>query len=131
MHILNSMHILADRNKVIDTLKTNREKHRAIVVEARAFYIAKAREALMARLKEAEAGKVVSLAFQMSPPQDHTKVYDTAIAMLELHTEPTIRLDTQQVRNLMMDEWDWSHHFLMTNSAYSATAGTMVKDHED
>jgi hypothetical protein len=31
-------------------------------------------------------------------------------------------LTPSQVRNLVMDEWDWTEHFAMTNSAYSDTA---------
>lgn len=131
MHILNSMTIRANRNKVIETLKKNRERHKKIVAEARRGYVTKARDALLAKLKEVESGKVVSLSFGMNAPQDHTKVYDTAIEMLTLHTEKTIVLDANQVRNLMMDQWDWSTHFLLANSAYSGTAAALYSQSAD
>ena len=131
MHILNTMQIRADRNKVLTQLQKNRERHKKIVAEARVGYVAKAREALLAKLKEVETGKIVSLAFGLDAPQDHTKVYDTAIEMLSLHTEETIVLDSKQVRNLMMDEWDWSQHFLAANSRYSSTAAMMNNSPND
>jgi hypothetical protein len=116
------MTIKADRDTVIATLKKNRERHKQIVSEARVGYVKKAREALMEKLALVESGKVVALTFALEAPQDHTKVYDTAIEMLSMHTDATIILDAGQVRNLVMDEWDWTSHFMLVNSAYSNTA---------
>lgn len=122
MHVLNSMKISAKTLDVLSALVKNREKHQKIVAEARVGYAKAAREALLEQLKKLETGKTSVIAFHLAAPQDHTKVYDTAIEMMRLHTEETVPLDSGQVRTLMMDEWDWKSHFLMANSAYSGTA---------
>jgi hypothetical protein len=122
MRILNEMKIHANKDEILKALRANRETHKKIVVEARKGYVAKAREALKSRLDALESGKIVSLAFRLSPPQDHTNVYDTAIRMLELSVQPTIELTSTQVQCLIQDDWDWKQGFLGSNAMYSGTA---------
>jgi hypothetical protein len=124
MHILNNMKIVAKKKEVLAALLRNRAKHQQIVAEARSGYAKKAREALLDQLAKLEKGQISVVTFQLTAPQDHTKVYDTAIAMMKMHTGSTITLDSGQVRTLMMDEWDWKRHFLLANSAYSQTAAS-------
>ena len=126
MHILNSMRIKANRKDVLEKLVANRSRHAAIVEEARAGYIAKAKEKLLARLDELNAGKIHGAYFSLEVPVDHTKVYDTAIEMLRLHTEDKIELDAGQVRNLCQDQWDWTERFYQTNMMYSKMAEDTV-----
>lgn len=126
MHMLNHMVIEADVHTLLATLRSNREEHAQIVAEARDGYIEKARTALEKRLAEAREGKMVSLSFRLDFPQDHTKTYDVAIRMLELHQGATITLSAMQVRNLEMDEWDWTDSFLNTASAYSPSANAKL-----
>lgn len=126
MHMLNSMRIQAKRDDVLNTLMQNRDGHISIVKEARLGYVAKARVALMAKLSQVEAGKVVSMAFSLRVPVDQTKVYDTAIEMMRLHQGELIELDAGQVRNLMLDQWDWSEQFYSTNATYSKMAEDYV-----
>lgn len=126
MHILGSMSITADRKTVLETITRNLGTHKTIVAEARAGYIAKAKAALTSRMKDLENSKVVPLSFLLMVPQDHTRVYETAIQMLSLHTQDTIVLDSTQVRNLVMDDWDWKAGFIHTNSAYSGTAAASL-----
>lgn len=131
MHILNSMKIVAKKKDVLAALLRNREKHQKIVAEARAGYAKKAREALLDQLAKLEKGKISVVTFQLTAPQDHTKVYDTAIEMMRMHTGSTVTLDSGQVRTLMMDEWDWKSHFLLANSAYSGTAAAEYSSSDD
>jgi len=131
MHVLNSMKIQAKTKDVLDALVANREKHKEIVTEARVGYAKKAREALLDQLNKLETGKTSVVTFHLTAPQDHTKVYDTAIAMMRMHTEATVILDSMQVRTLMMDEWDWKRHFLLANSAYSGTAAMIAADGDE
>ena len=126
MHMLRSMKIMAKTADVLTRLRANRETHVKIVVEARDGYMKRAREALESRLKQLESGKLVTLSFNLMPPQNQTAVYNVAIEMLGMHTGAEIELDSDQVRNLMRDEWDWSSSFLMSNSAYSATAAARL-----
>lgn len=122
MHALRDMKIEANKIELLDKLRANRKEHAAIVAEAREGYVKKARAALEKRLGQLSEGQIVSLSFRLDVPQDHTKVYDTAIRMLELHQDDTVRLTASQVRNLEMDEWDWTDSFLGTASAYSPMA---------
>ena len=73
-------------------------------------------------------GKLVSLAFALRMPVDQTKVYDTAITMFELEVGSTVTLNSDQVRNLMRDEWDWTEDFYASNSAYSDGATRMAEE---
>jgi len=122
MHILNSMRINAKTKDVLEALIGNRTKHREIVIEAREGYAKRAVEVLKAELKRLETSKNALVMFSLQPPQDHTKVYDTAIEMMRMHQDETVVLDSGQVRNLMMDEWDWKTNFLVANSMYSGKA---------
>jgi len=122
MYILGGMRITADKEKVLATLHKNRETHKKMVVEARTGYVEKARVALEKKLRALAEGKLVALSFTLKPPSDYSAVYDTAIRMLELHTGTEVQLDATQVHNLMEDNWDWTREFLVSNSAYSATA---------
>lgn len=131
MHILSSMTIVAKRDDVLNTLRKNRETHAEIVKEARTGYVEKARQALSSKLDKLASGKVVALSFTLRVPLDYTKVYDTAIKMLELHQNATIELDATQVRNLMQDQWDWTDQFYGTNSVYSKTAGDNFRPGDD
>jgi len=126
MHMLNNMNVTAETKKVLEKLKENRAEHSAIVKEAREGYMDQAEAALQKRLVQLREGKLVSLHFSLQPPQDHSDVYDTAIGMVEAHTEETIVLGASQFRSLMMDEWDWTAGFLASNSGYSALAAEKV-----
>jgi hypothetical protein len=122
MHELTGMTIVTKTSELLAILKKNRESHRLIVEEARVGYIEKAREALNKRLDALKAGKVVGLSFGLQLPVDQTSVYDTAIKMLELHQGDTIELSHTQVRNLVLDKWDWTGAFRATSVLYSETA---------
>ena len=127
MHALSGLNIHAKKDEILAKLRTNRETHATIVAEARKGYVERARESLRERLDQLESGKIVSLAFSLEPPQDHSDVYDTAIQMLELATGDVIEMDSTQVRTLVMDQWDWSRQFLTSNAPYSATARNRLR----
>jgi hypothetical protein len=116
------MKIKAKTADVLRTLRNNREEHDQIVKEARAGYIERARAAVAARFDELAAGKFVSLFFDLHMPENHTKAYDTAIRMLEMHQADEIELDERIVRCLVLNQWEWMDSFLTSNSTYSETA---------
>ena len=119
-----SMKIEAKKDDVLTKLKENRATHAQIVAEAREGYVEAAKTALNARLRKLKSGEITNLHFSLSPPQDYTNVYDTAIEMLEWHQGDIITLTAQEVQNLIQDNWDWMDQFLLSNTAYSATAST-------
>lgn len=131
MRLLDSMKITAKKNDVLETLHKNRATHKTIVEEARAGYMVAARKMLEEKLKELEKGKPITVFVHLEMPQDHTKVYDTVIKMLEMHQGDTVELDSAQVRNLVMDQWDWKDQFIGTNAAYSNTAASLRGSEEN
>ncbi len=96
------MMIVAKRDDLLKTLRTNRAAHAVVVDEARKGYLTSAAEALKAKSEQIRDGKVVALRFTLEVPRDHTSVYDTAIKMLELHLSETVELGAEQVRHLVM-----------------------------
>ena len=120
------MKVTAKKSEVLATLRVNRAEHQVIVIEARAGYLAKAREAVAAKLDALGAGKLVALSFGLVMPQDQTNEYDAAIRMLELHTGDTVELNDDMVRCLVMNEWAWMPHFVGTNAIYSKTASDKI-----
>lgn len=131
MHGLDKMMVTVDKTKVLEALKKNRDQHQAVVKEAREGYVRVAREQLEAEMKKLEAGKPVRIAVHLELPMDNTRVYDTAIEMLEAHTEETVKLDSSQFRTLVMNKWDWMDQFVHHNATYSHTAAGMMPGGED
>lgn len=132
MQILHSMQrIEANKTEILETLRKNREKHSQIVKEARVGYLDRAQIEINKRLEQLRAGKVVALTFSLSVPLDYTRVYDTAIRMLELHQQNTITLDSTQVACLVMDQWEWTRNFYTSNSRYSASAAAYEPDESE
>jgi len=115
------MNVTCKTSEVLARLQDNRGKHAKIVAEAREGYIKAAQAELEKRLAKIREGKIVGLTFQLSLPKDCTGAYDTVIEMLQSHQSETIELSATEFRQLMMDQWDWSHEFLYTNAMYSAS----------
>jgi len=114
------------REKVLATLKQNRETHSATFQEAREGYINAARDAVASKLKDLENGKFTGLNFRLTMPQDMTAAYDTAISMLELSEAQNITLTAQTYRQFVLDEWDWMDNWLLSNAAYSKSAADIA-----
>jgi len=128
VQLVNDLEVTVNCQEALKRLIANRKQHQKVVKEARTGYVKEAKRALAKKLKLLEQGKITDLSFSLRPPQDYTKVYDVAIEMLTLHQGETIELGGAQVRNLMMDEWDWTRQFLYANYAYSATAKKMSEN---
>lgn len=119
------MTTVASRTDVLEVLKKNLAEHTKIVEEAREGYFKEAEAALLRRLATLKASgpkTVVSMYFELKPPVDHSAEYTTIIGMLEMHKPPTIELTADEYRQLVENKWDWMDEFLVSNSAYSATA---------
>ena len=123
-----NMTVVCKTKEILDILFKNRETHSKLVAEARQGYVKKAKESLKHRLDQLAEGKIVSLQFNITVPQDYTSVYDTAIQMLKLHQNDTIQLPAKEVRQLVQDEWDWMSHFITSNSGYSASTAKLAEE---
>jgi len=131
MQGLDKMKVVVSKTTVLEALKKNRDLHKTIVKEAREGYVIQARKALEKELKKLEAGKPVRIGIHLELPSDNTKVYDTAIQMLEMHEGESVELDAAQFRVLVMNKWDWMDQFLFANRGYSQTAASMMPGDEE
>lgn len=118
--------IEAKTERVLEKLKANRTEHMQKYLQAKAGYLEDVRVELF-RASEEWAQKTIGdktpdLYVHLSAPRKYAAEYDTAITMMEFHTEDTITLDATQVRQFLMDEWDWKAGFNESFDNYSKGA---------
>lgn len=113
--------VSVDKAKLVETLKTNRDEHRANFEEALEGW-AKAVVAEIDRLREdALAKRKINQYISHTRPEDHTDDYDRVIAMLEWSNEGEVVLTEQEFAHYVQDNWGWSEGWTISNSAYSAS----------
>ena len=111
--------ITADKNSLIETIKQNRDEHRAKFLRAQENYRARAIAEMDRHLEQARNGGVIDFFFNLPEPQDHTKDYDNAIEMLSLHKGDEVQLSEADVRVYVRDDWGWKQQFNTTNAIYA------------
>lgn len=121
------------KSELIAILTKNRSEHRDIFIEARAKFRAAAITALDAMMdlaKQDKPFKLNSLAL-MTQPADYTREYDRAIKMLELSVHENITISEEEFRHFVMDQWNWSHNWALSNSGYSTSPKLRVALNQD
>jgi hypothetical protein len=79
-------------------------------------------------LKSAPRNMYLSL----EAPKDHTRDYDRAIAMVEMHQGETIQLTEEDVAQYIQDDWRWKRAFINNSSSYAAaTVAEVYGDDEE
>lgn len=114
--------INVNKNKLLNMLYVNKQKHIEIVEEAKQGYIAKAKQVFEEKLKKIVEIGIVDTDLQLTKPIDHIKDYDEAIAMLEWETKDEIELERNQFNCFVLDNWNWKNNFLVSNVQYSSIA---------
>lgn len=111
-----------DKNELLEILKANRTKHREVFEKAVEKYRTKALAILEENIKDIleNPGYPTVIAFRLPVPEDHTSDYERVIAMLNMHTGPTIRLGEGKYANYVNDEWSWSKAWAGSTAAYVA-----------
>lgn len=121
--------IQADTKKVLAALEKNLRIHVKEFKEAEAGYLIEAKALLMKELKRVKKLKgkngLRSLSIHLSAPYCYDAEYATAITMMKYHTGETITLDPTQVRQFLMDEWDWSSGFKEAHVNYSNASNAL------
>lgn len=117
-----------DKSALVAILTENRDKHRAIFLEAVEGYRNEAVKQLEDHLRRVKDGTMVQVQVYLPVPEQHTHDYERVIRMVELHTEDTITLTESDVAQYVMDDWAWKRQFLASNSSYSATAAASLGD---
>ncbi len=116
------------KEELLKKVRANRTSHIAEYLEAcegyRAKALAKIDEVfgdLKAKVESLKDGQVIALmhvTFGLEVPQTHEKDYDQVIMMLEMSTEDTVKLASDEFACYVMDDWDWKKDFLLSNSRY-------------
>lgn len=114
--------IKVEKKELLKIMKKNRKAHHDIVVEAQEGFRAKVVERLDEMLKLASKGKKIDINVGLTMPQDFTAEYDTIIGMLELDTSDVVKLDQQQYKQWVEDDWGWTRSFTTSNAFYSVAA---------
>lgn len=112
--------VVVDKDELLGVLRANRESHREVFLQAQRGFRERAIRELDCSLADARAGNAVRLTVHLPEPQDHTEDYDREIRMLEMHTEPTVRIRAGLFDQIVMDRWGWSAAFNATSQAYLA-----------
>lgn len=109
------------RTELLETLKSNRESHRAIFLEAQESYRVMAIAELDEFIAEAKAGRRIRRTLTLIEPIDQTKEYDRAIRMLEMAVDEVVQISDSDFQCYVMDEWRWKQQFEASNMGYSKT----------
>jgi hypothetical protein len=118
--------ITVKKADLLAIMRTNREAHHAIVVEAQRGFRAKVIDRLDEMLRVASKGEKIDLHIGLVMPEDHTNDYDTVIGMLELEVDDEVVLTTYEYRQWVQDNWGWTQTFYGSNSTYSLMAAQHV-----
>lgn len=108
------------KDKLIETMQANRDAHRGEFLEAQKKYREKAIEALDRQIALAKAGDKFDLGFSLPIPQDYTKSYNSAIAMLEWEISDEIELDERDFKRYVLNDWEWAAAFAGSTQIYNA-----------
>jgi hypothetical protein len=111
--------VTVKREALLDTIRSNRDAHRAEFLRAQDGFRARAIEELDRRLADARAGRRIALLIQLPEPQDHTVDYDRVIRMLEMSINQEIELTAQEFDQFVMDNWSWAQMSKMINASYA------------
>ena len=119
-----------EKNKLLEKVKENLEKHIKEYNEAVEDYIAVVQEICVENVKIAKRNLKVSKEMncvngdfnlpKMFPsiPVSYENEYNRAIAMLEMSADEIIELESEVFNQLVLDEWEWKRNFEMTNTLY-------------
>lgn len=111
-----------DKSEILETLRTNRDEHREIFLEALAGYEARMQEELQRRLEDLKNHRPVDQIISLEVPQDHTSEYDTVISMLERSKDEYITLSMSHYNCYVMDNWSWRGNFLANATQYGSAS---------
>lgn len=111
--------VVVPKDKLLETMRANRDRHRSIFLEAQVKYREKVIQTLDARLAQARAGHRINLTFNFPEPVDYTESYDEAIARFEWHQDDSVELAEDEFRQFVLDKWGWDRLFTANTRSYT------------
>ena len=105
---------------LLEKLKTNKIKHIEEFKILQEAYNDKAITELtnLLELAKKRPETVKTSVRSLNQPISNEKEYEVVIGMFELAMEETFELDLAHYRRFILDEWDWTHSFAMSKTAY-------------
>jgi hypothetical protein len=110
--------VTVPKDKLLGTMKLNRDQHRAVFLKAQKKYRAAVISALDDRLQQAREGGVINLGFALPAPQDFTAEYDAAIAQIEWDMGDTVTLSEEDFNQFVLNQWSWARAFAASTELY-------------
>lgn len=124
--------VTVERKRLLDTLKTNRDKHiedykqscdgyRIKAIEVGEKFSKKLRDAI----NKIKTGGPDSLIYLPSPeslavPRSQEAAYNQAIAMVDMSVGDNFVLTAGQFSCWVMDDWDWKDSWSKSNALYQS-----------
>jgi hypothetical protein len=109
-----------NRDKIVERIKANRERHVDIYERAMEVYRQRAIAQLNTFVDALKAGKSPSLYISLPVPENHIKDYDAVLDMLNSSVDEFLVLSEQDFRCYVRDQWNWKSKFISTSNAYVA-----------
>ena len=104
--------------ELLEIIKFNRDRHRAIFEKAMAAYRQAAIAELDAAIDDARSGKKIRRSLTLIEPEDYTREYERVIAMLEMTIDEVVEISARDFAKYVRDEWEWKEQFIFSNSSY-------------
>lgn len=110
--------VVVPKDKLLETLTTNRDAHRAAFESALEGYRKRAVELLEEHIERISKGKVERVLVSLPVPEDHTDDYDRAITSLEWSVFDEVELTIREFDQYVRDNWSWKQEFATTTAMY-------------
>lgn len=111
--------ITVKKDRLIETLKRNRDEHVSIFERAQIVYRDKVIAAFEERLAAARRGDKVITYINLPEPENHLSDFETAIEMLEWDTAETVDLDRRDFKRFVQNKWEWESTYAANTRSYS------------
>jgi len=112
--------IEVEKDRLLATLKQNRDSHREEFLRAQDVFRRRVIEAFESRLADARDGKKVRLFISMPEPEDHTLDYEAAIQMVEWSIGDTVTVTQGDFRRFVLNQWEWEQSYVANTMSYLA-----------
>src|ERR1700676_1709473 len=93
------------KEQALAILKKNRDAHHKIFLESVDGYKKQAILLLEQHIARIKKGRREQVSVHLPSPEEHTKDYDRAIKMLEMHVDDVLEFDNMTFQQYIMDDW--------------------------
>lgn len=111
--------VKVDKDKLLEKLQENRERHINTFEEVLENYKAEAVRQLEEHIERIRSGAVERVHVVLPPPKNYEAEYDKAIAMVEWELMDVIELSQYDFQTYVLDQWAWKEDFIATSAMYS------------